>query len=96
MTIIFGRRTKIAGLGLTDIGWRKTFDEAENDFSAYDGETYIGRVYLVAPGYHDPHWGWFTAWGGPHGSGKSPSRREAMLAIEEAYAARLSRLNPLP
>lgn len=75
---------------LTEIGWRQSFEDAENDFSAYDGEIYIGRVYLVALGFRESHWGWFAAWGGPHGQGNAPSRREAMLALEEAYAARRS------
>jgi hypothetical protein len=67
---------------MTDIGWRKTdLGDNENDFVAYDGEDYVGRVYLVTTAGTAAYWGFFPAKGG--GSGKAPSRREAMLEVEK-------------
>lgn len=65
---------------MSEIGWRQTFED-ENDYVAYDGDLYVGRVYLVTTAGMAPYWGWFPAKGG--GSGKAESRREAMLKVEE-------------
>ena len=69
---------------MTDIGWRKTdLSDNENDFVGYDGETKIGRVYLVTTSGLPAHWAWFPAKGG--GSGRAESRREAMMKVEERW-----------
>jgi hypothetical protein len=76
----------VDGLVVTEIGWRKTFEENEEDYAARD-ETgaYVGRVYLVSTAGVAPYWGWFA---GKGGSGKAESRRAAMLAVEEAWERR--------
>lgn len=67
-----------------EIGWRKTdLGDNENDYVGYDGDQYVGRVYLVTTSGTEPFWGWFPGKGG--GSGKAPSRREAMMAVEERW-----------
>lgn len=64
-----------------DIQWRRTWDDDQEgeDFTAWDGGRKIGRMYRG----HRGNWQWFTVWGSP--GGMEPSRREAMLGLEEAY-----------
>jgi len=71
---------------MPEIGWHKTFEESEEDYAARDEHgVYVGRVYLVTTAGVKPYWGFFPAQGQ---SGKRDSRREAMLAVEEAWARR--------
>ncbi|TGT76694.1 MULTISPECIES: hypothetical protein [unclassified Mesorhizobium] len=71
---------------MTNIGWRKTeLSENENDYVAYDDGVYVGRVYLVTTSGTAPFWGAFFAGGG---SARCDSRREAMMAVEEAWMPR--------
>lgn len=66
-----------------NIGWRSTWEDKENDYSAYteDG-TYVGRVYWLEYSNAGSHWLWFAADGV---SGKAQSRREAMIAVEDEW-----------
>jgi len=63
-----------------NLGWRKTWDDDDNDF-IYCGDSgeMIGRIYYSPQG----QWRWFFA----GSTGRTDSRREAMLAVEEAYEA---------
>jgi len=80
---------------MTDIGWRKTWEDVENDYVGFDGETKIGRVYLVTTSGTAPYWAAFPAKGG--GSMRADSRRVAMLAVERVWEKALEggiRQNP--
>ena len=68
-------------------GWRKTWEDREEDFVYLDAEgRHIGRAYL------SPQlvWRWFFA----GMTGRSESRREAMLAVEAASESRIDSLSP--
>lgn len=59
-------------------GWRKTWEDSEEDFVCLDADgRMIGRAYL------SPQlvWRWFFA----GMTGRAESRREALLAVEQAY-----------
>ncbi|PZO78417.1 MAG: hypothetical protein DI629_12000 [Mesorhizobium amorphae] len=78
-------------MNVRDILWRETWPgEGHEDYSAYDGTTYIGRIYYrVLGGFNPDRWTWHTAWGGPHRSGFTASRLAAMHEIEERYDRRM-------
>lgn len=65
------------------LGWRKTSDDDENDFIyCKSGGDMLGRVYLHSTGgIINGKWRWFFS----SSQGVTESRREAMLAVEEAY-----------
>lgn len=70
--------------------WRPTEiggDIIDDDFVAQDGEARIGRVHTAETRFLGRAWAWF-AWFPvmPH-SGHEPSRREAMMAVEDRYSA---------
>ena len=70
-----------------ELEWTKTWpDELDlEDYVAIDNGVRIGRVYRLtgAPEWNPDRWFWGGSW--PRGDGRAPSRREAMLALEEAY-----------
>jgi hypothetical protein len=64
-----------------ELGWRKTWDDSDDDFVyCDDAGRSLGRVYYG----HMRHWLWFFA----GSSGYTVSRREALLAVELAYEGR--------
>lgn len=66
-------------------GWRATWEDSENDFVFCDGERPLGRVYIHGSGgIINGRWRWFFG----ALSGTEESRREALLAVEEAYERR--------
>jgi hypothetical protein len=65
-----------------EVGWRKTWDDVDDeDYVFCDGS---GRTFGRA--YFSPQriWCWFYA----GMTGRADSRREALLAVEEAYERR--------
>lgn len=64
-----------------DLGWRKTWEEQDDEDYVYcdDSGQMLGRVYFD----QGRHWRWFFS----SLTGHAESRREAMLAVEEAYEA---------
>jgi hypothetical protein len=68
---------------MSELGWRKTADDSEDDFIfCRPGGGMIGRVYLHdTGGIINGKWRWFYS----SSQGVTESRREAMLAVEEAY-----------
>lgn len=68
-----------------DIQWRHTDDDLEReDFCAFDGARRLGRIYADSI-RGEKYWRWFPAWGGARSGDRCESRREAMLALEDAY-----------
>ena len=70
---------------MTELGWRQTSDEEDDFIFCRQDGSMIGRVYLDIRVLYDGehHWRWFYS----NQTGHVPSRREAMLAVEEAYEA---------
>lgn len=67
---------------MSELGWAKASDDDENDLVCTDGSKMIGRVYIHdTGGFQNGKWCWFFS----NRSGVTESRREAMLAVEEAY-----------
>lgn len=76
---------------LPDIVWRPTWDDHDKeDYTAWDGDRRIGRIYTSSLS-GETFWQWFPGWAGQHGLNKVASRREAMVAIEDAYLDLLSK-----
>jgi hypothetical protein len=73
---------------MTEPGWRQSDEDDPNDIIfCYPGGDMIGRVYLdirVRQEDGTYHWRWFYS----NQTGTKPSRREAMLAVEEAWEGR--------
>jgi hypothetical protein len=73
-------------------GWRKTWEDSDDDYVYCDGTgRQLGRAYVDQRNY----WRWFFA----GASGLAGSRREALLAVEQAYersAAGSADLTPVP
>lgn len=68
----------------SELGWRKTWEEQEKEDYVYCGSDgrMIGRVYIHdRGGIINGRWRWFFS----NLTGDTESRREAMLAVEEAY-----------
>jgi hypothetical protein len=71
-----------------DLGWRRTWEDSELDYVFCDGAQNLGRVYIHGTGgLWNGKWRWFFA----ASSGIAESRREAMLAVEDAYERRATR-----
>lgn len=64
--------------------------EAKSRYEGFDGATCVGSVALNA-GTHEQIWLWAGAWGGDGNRGYCHSRRDAMLALETALNAYLSK-----
>lgn len=77
---------------LPDIQWRHTWDDdlEREDYCAFDGKRRIGRIYADSI-RSESYWRWFPAWGGSGGADRRESRREAMMALEDAYLKVLER-----
>ena len=60
-----------------ELGWRKTWEDGDEDYVYCDGKQQLGRAYVDQRN----NWRWFFA----GSSGLAGSRREAMLAVELAY-----------
>lgn len=67
---------------MSEPGWRQTSHEDEHDFIfCHSGGEMIGRIYKDISGLNKGKWRWFFS----NSQGVTESRREAMLAVEEAY-----------
>jgi hypothetical protein len=68
-------------------GWRLTWEDSEEDYVYCDGTgRQLGRAYYSPQN----QWRWFFA----GMTGRTDSRREALLAVEQAYQARIDSLSP--
>jgi len=79
--------------------WRQTHGgRPQDDWSAYDGEQVIGRIwreYKVSSKQGLFGWeGWKTASGQSADSGWEASHRKAVKAVEDAYQSDLSDRQP--
>lgn len=70
-----------------ELVWRATWEDKNDDFVAFDRGADVGRIYSNSTMADGHFWSWFAWVPGAPNSGKEPSRREAMLAIEERYNA---------
>lgn len=70
-----------------ELGWRKTWEDKDEDYVCLDGEREIARIHwrveVQNPNLKWAVFMWFR--GGQDCS--APSRRQAMLMVEEAYEA---------
>ena len=71
---------------LPDIQWRHTWDDdlEREDYSAFDGPRYVGRICLDSM-KGESFWRWYGGWAGPHNVDRCQSRVAAMMALEHAY-----------
>jgi hypothetical protein len=64
-----------------DLGWRKTWEDSDDDYVFRDSTgRQLGRAYYSPQN----QWRWFFA----GMTGRTDSRREALLAVELAYERR--------
>lgn len=63
------------------VKWRRSFPDKSHDFTAYDGELTVGRIYRHWDGVR---WQWFFQQI-PASSGYEDSRQAAIDAILTAY-----------
>ena len=68
--------------------WRKTWDDSDDEDFVYldSAGQQLGRAYFDQSKY----WRWFFA----GSTGLANSRREALLAVEEAYERRMQAVAP--
>ncbi len=69
---------------MPDFGWRKTWEDSENDYLCYFGEEKVGRIYL------NPMNRWEINYQHGRGGGTfhTDSRREAMMLLEDEFEHR--------
>ena len=65
------------------VKWRRSFPDTSHDFTAYDGEITVGRIYRH---WDEKRWQWFFQLI-PASSGCGNSRQEAIDALIQAYEA---------
>jgi hypothetical protein len=72
-----------------ELQWSRTWTDRSHDFSAYDGELLVGRVYRILGGPADRQWRWsLMALVGNRratDSGVADDRDSACMAMERAY-----------
>jgi hypothetical protein len=95
------KRDEKAALRRFELQWARTSSDRSHDFSAYDGELLVGRVYRLTAGPDDRKWSWsMTARidGTRVGTETSVAddRDAACLAVERAYRRFGQRIEDAP
>ena len=75
--------------------WSRSFPDVPRDFTAHDGDAYVGRIYRIDGGPRSGQWFWVMG-GQIHGLwrnlvGYASSKDDAVRAVEEAYFEALER-----